>query len=287
MLLSVEAIYYFKRHCSYDIDRLLWKKGSPDSRYLFLSYFSRCLSLSPALAHCHSLLFELIELDKLCLFYFCLRHTSPQRASLSLSLSLSDNNTFALIRRARDVRFIDSLWFFFFFANMEQLNRIKKRIARYRLPSSTRNWRKADCRTQRIYERWRDTVLDVVFVWSIRFALLYPSIRSGDSSYVVRTRSFLDVIKESPRWGKDWTRFSLREPIDGRKIVNRDESNGFNATNDWFKGEEEVREKKIRFNWSKDLEGWISREGQWRSSRPPFHREGLDIPISLLSTVQL
>lgn len=37
VLLSVEAIYYFKRHCSYDIDRLLWKKGSPDFRYLFLS----------------------------------------------------------------------------------------------------------------------------------------------------------------------------------------------------------------------------------------------------------
>lgn len=87
VLLSVEAIYYFKRHCSYDIDRLLWKKRSPDFRYLFLSYFSRCLSLSPALAHCHSLLFELVELDATSsVFYFCLRHTSPQRASFSFSL---------------------------------------------------------------------------------------------------------------------------------------------------------------------------------------------------------
>lgn len=105
VLLSVEAIYYFKRHCSYDIDRLLWKKRSPDFSAISFSLISLAVSHSRP----HSRIATLFVIwtcrtwRQVLSFISAFRHTSPQRA-----LSLS-HNTFALIRRARDVRFINSL----------------------------------------------------------------------------------------------------------------------------------------------------------------------------------
>lgn len=91
VVLSVEAIYYFKGHCFYDIDRLLCKKRSSDFCYLFLSLsfslrsFNHSFARSLVFAHRQNwtvcCLRELIEWrDKFCLLFL------PSSLLIALSL---------------------------------------------------------------------------------------------------------------------------------------------------------------------------------------------------------